>query len=190
MRGEWKRVLLGCAASLLPRGGGTPASQRVAGGSSIGRRGRLRRASAGRRPLRTKESPWRPGLLRRPFRTRSEELVLAGGRSTSSCCSKISTFCSPLLRTRWEEVSWRNGSAAWKVVLLRPRAFEAQEQGIERISDGVWGGSRVGLARRAARTCSLRPGGQLEQLAQPTDVMAAQAGQLDHLDNIGPPPAS
>ena len=36
----------------------------------------------------------------------------------------------------------------------------------------------------------MRPGGQLEQLAQPTDVMAAQAGQLDHLDDIGPPPAS
>ena len=76
------------------------------------------------------------------------------------------------------------------MVLLRPRAFEAQEQGMGRISDGVWGGSGAGLARRAARTCSLRPGGQLEQLAQPTDVMAAQAGQLDHLDNIGPPPAS
>ena len=76
------------------------------------------------------------------------------------------------------------------MVLLRYRAFEAQEQVMGRISDGVWGGSRAGLARRAARTCSLRPGGQLEQLAQPTDVMAAQAGQLDHLDNIGPPPAS
>jgi len=48
MRGEWKRVLLGCAASLLPRGGGTPASQRVAEGSRIGRRGRLRRASLGK----------------------------------------------------------------------------------------------------------------------------------------------
>jgi hypothetical protein len=76
------------------------------------------------------------------------------------------------------------------VVLLRPRAFEAQEQGMRRISDGVWGGFGVGLARRAARTCSLRPGGQREQLAQPTDVIAAQASQLDHLDNIGPPPAS
>ena len=118
------------------------------------------------------------------------ELVLGGERSTSSCCSKISASLSPLLRTRWEEVSWQNGSSEWQVVLLRPRAFEAQEQGIERISDGVWGGSRVGLSRRAARTCSLRPGGQLEQLAQPTDVMAAQAGQLDHLDDIGSPPAS
>jgi hypothetical protein len=140
--------------------------------------------------LRASERTWTVGLRGRPMDTVSEKLVLAGGRSTSSCCSKISTFCSPLLRTRWEEVSWRNGSAAWKVVLLRPRAFEAQEQGIERISDGVWGGSRVGLARRAARTCSLRPGGQLEQLAQPTDVMAAQAGQLVHLDDISPPPAS
>ena len=72
------------------------------------------------------------------------------------------------------------------MVLLRYRAFEAQEQVMGRISDGVQGGQRVGLARRAARTCSLRPGGQREQLAQPTDVIAAQAGQLDHLDNIGP----
>ena len=76
------------------------------------------------------------------------------------------------------------------MALLSYRAVEAREQGMGRISDGVWGGSRAGLARRAARTCSLRPGGQLEQLAQPTDVMAAQAGQLDHLDDIGPPPAS
>ena len=162
MRGEWKRVPLGCAASLLPRGGGTPASQRVAGGSSIGRRGRLRRASAGRRPLRTKESPWRPGLLRRPFRTRSEELVLAGGRSTSSCCSKISTFCSPLLRTRWEGVSCPRGTTEEIGPLLPHSALAGQEQGMARHSDEVWGGFGVGLARRAARTCSLRPGGQRE----------------------------
>ena len=76
------------------------------------------------------------------------------------------------------------------MVLLRYKAFEAHEQVMGRHSDEVWGGFGVGLARRAARTCSLRPGGQREQLAQPTDVMAAQAGQLDHLDDIGPPPAS
>jgi hypothetical protein len=76
------------------------------------------------------------------------------------------------------------------VVLLPYSALAGQEQGVARHSDEVWGGFGVGLARRAARTCSLRPGGQREQLAQPTDVMAAQAGQLDHLDDIGPPPAS
>ena len=76
------------------------------------------------------------------------------------------------------------------MVLLRYSALSAQDKGMKSGWDRVQGGSWAGLARRAARTCSLRPGGQLEQLAQPTDVMAAQAGQLDHLDNIGPPPAS
>ena len=50
-------------------------------------------------------------------------------------------------------------------------------------NESGWHGERPGPAR-----CDL--GGQREQLAQPTDVIAAQAGQLDHLDNIGPPPAS
>ena len=36
----------------------------------------------------------------------------------------------------------------------------------------------------------LRPGGQREHVAESMDVMPAQAGQLDHLDDIGPPPAS
>jgi len=46
-----------------------------------------------------------------------------------------------------------------------------------------WHGERPGPAR-----CDQED--TREQLAQPTDVMAAQAGQLDHLDDIGPPPAS
>jgi hypothetical protein len=55
---------------------------------------------------------------------------------------------------------------------------------------------RCGVGLRAGRhgewhgPARLRPGGQREQLAEPTDVMPAQAGQLDHLDDIGPPPAS
>ena len=66
----------------------------------------------------------------------------------------------------------------------------SEDKGMKSGWNRVQGGQRVGLALRAARTCSLQPGGQREQLAQPTDVIAAQAGQLDHLDNIGPPPAS
>ena len=57
-------------------------------------------------------------------------------------------------------------------------------------SDEAWGGSEGGQARRVARTLLVATLGQHEQLAEPTDVMPAQAGQLDHLDDIGPPPAS
>jgi hypothetical protein len=181
---------MGCAGPGLQGGKSTWAAPSAV---MEGQSGRLGRADGQRGQgwwLRASERTWAVDLHSRPMDTASEELVLGGGRSTSSSCSKISTPWSPLLRTRWEEVSWQNGSAEWQVVLLRPRAFEAQEQGMGRISDGVWGGSGAGLARRAARTCSLRPGGQREQLAQPTDVIAAQASQLDHLDNIGPPPAS
>ena len=144
MRGEWKRVLLGCAASLVPRGGGTPASQRVAGGSTIGPRGRRRWASAARRPLRAKESPWRPGLLGSPFRTPSEELVLGGGRSTSASWPLRSGSWSSLLRTRWAGLSSPLGTTEEREGHLSYSAFSAQEQGLRRISDGARGGLGVG----------------------------------------------
>ena len=58
-----------------------------------GQSGRLGRANGQRGQvwwLRASERTWAVDLHSRPMDTASEELVLGGGRSTSSCCSKIS----------------------------------------------------------------------------------------------------
>ena len=81
MRGVSKGVLLGCAGTHLPRGGGAPRSQRVDGGSTSGPRRRRRRGRAGPKLLRAKEDSWRPDLFKRSIRTPSEEVVLGGERS-------------------------------------------------------------------------------------------------------------
>jgi hypothetical protein len=53
-------------------------------------------------------------------------------------------------------------------------------------------GVRLGSCRHGEwhGPARLRPGGQHQQLAGSMDVMPAQAGQLDRLDDIGSPPAS
>ena len=108
-----------------------------------GQSGRLGRADGQRGQgwwLRASERTWAVDLHSRPMDTASEELVLGGERSTSSCCSKISTPWSPLLRTRWEEVSWQNGSAEWQVVLLPYKPLSAQDKGMKSGWNRVQGG--------------------------------------------------
>ena len=175
MRGVSKRVLLGCAGTLLPRGGGAPRSQRVDGGSTSGPRRRRRRGRAGPKLLRAKEDSCHPTSLRgrsvpRPRRLFSAERG-AGGRSSR----RSPDFDCQLLRTRWEGVPSQRGSAQRNVERSPGHHMCGQEQGVRRISDGARGGLGVGPLRREPRTCRSRERGQHGQLAAPTVAAPTQA---------------
>ena len=90
MRGGTERVHMGCAGPGLQGGKSTWAAPSAV---TEGQSGRLGRADGQRGQgwwLRASERTWAVDLHSRPMDTASEELVLGGGRSTSSCCSKIS----------------------------------------------------------------------------------------------------
>ena len=140
MRGGTERVHMGCAGPGLQGGKSTWAAPSAV---TEGQSGRLGRADGQRGQgwwLRASERTWAVDLHSRPMDTASEELVLGGGRSTSSSCSKISTPWSPLLRTRWEEVSSHRLTTEGKVVLLRYSALSAQDKGMKSGWDRVQGG--------------------------------------------------
>jgi hypothetical protein len=155
MRGDTERVYVGCAGPALQGRGSSPRAQRVDVGSKIVPRQRRWRGRRGWRLLRARKSSQRLDLARRLIRTRTEEVVLGGERSTSSRRPLLLGSWSQLLRRRGREVSAQSPSAQSKVDSYAVDYLCAQEQGMGHTSDEVWGGSGVMPAWRVARTCSV-----------------------------------
>ena len=169
-------MLLGCAGTLLPRGGGAPRSQRVDGGSTSGPQRRRRRGRAGPKLLRAREDSWRPDLsrgrsVRRPRRLFSAERG-AGGRSSrrspdlglSSCGRRRPDF--RLL------CKWLNR----KVVIRPGHAPCAHAWDLSRDWARPWEGLMGEPVRQEARTCSFALG-RTAWPARCADVSHARASR-------------
>ena len=153
MRGGTERVHMGCAGPGLQGGKSTWAAPSAV---TEGQSGRLGRADGQRGQgwwLRASERTWAVDLHSRPMDTASEELVLGGGRSTSSTYPLLLGSWSQLLRQRGREVTAHFGNAQSKVGRNGADYLCVQEKGMGHASDEVWDGFGAVPARRVARTC-------------------------------------